>query len=203
MPTERGQRARARIFQGEDGQLVRSALAGKRRAIERFVDRMQCVPRMLHARNMTARKPLTNEELEDLVQDTLAAVWNKLPTYNGTAALETWVHQFCYREFMRYLRAKRRFPSAIEDLPETTEPEAPPAFQAIDYEHVLARLDGLRPNLREILRLKHFEDLTFDQIGLRLGISPNTAKTRYYRGLQELQRRLGERTGDQLARRPF
>ena len=35
--------------------------------------------------------------------------------------------------------------------------------------------------------LKHFEELTFESIGHYLGLSENTAKTRYYRGLRRMQ----------------
>ena len=38
--------------------------------------------------------------------------------------------------------------------------------------------------------MKHFEELTLDQIGQRLQMHPNTVKTRYYRGLAALRDRL-------------
>jgi len=39
----------------------------------------------------------------------------------------------------------------------------------------------------QVIRLKHFEGRTFIEIGRSLGISPNTAKARYYRGINELR----------------
>ena len=35
--------------------------------------------------------------------------------------------------------------------------------------------------------MKHFEELTFPEIGKRIGMPANTAKTRYYRGLAKLE----------------
>ena len=61
-------------------------------------------------------------------------------------------------------------------------------------ERLLEGLGELPPELGLVLQLKHIEGLTFDQIGERLAISPNTAKTRYYRGLDKLRGRLGQRT---------
>jgi NAD(P)-dependent dehydrogenase (short-subunit alcohol dehydrogenase family) len=43
----------------------------------------------------------------------------------------------------------------------------------------------------DVIRMKHFEDLTFEEIGTRLGNSINTVKTRYYRGISRLLDRLG------------
>jgi RNA polymerase sigma factor (sigma-70 family) len=48
----------------------------------------------------------------------------------------------------------------------------------------LARLDPLEA---DVIRMKHFEDLTFETIGARRAISVNTVKTRYYRGIRHLQ----------------
>ena len=50
--------------------------------------------------------------------------------------------------------------------------------------------EGLRKIGREeaeVIRLKHFEGQTFEEISRHLGLSPNTVKTRYYRGLEELR----------------
>jgi DNA-directed RNA polymerase specialized sigma24 family protein len=44
--------------------------------------------------------------------------------------------------------------------------------------------------------MKHFEERTFEEIAAALGASPNTIKSRYYRGMLELRRILesgGER----------
>ena len=60
-----------------------------------------------------------------------------------------------------------------------------------DEELVHLALEELEPPLARIVQLKHFEDLTFEALAERLDISPNTAKTRYYRGLVRLERRLG------------
>ena len=48
-------------------------------------------------------------------------------------------------------------------------------------------LSMLSPGESEVIRLKHFAQMTFEEIAERLGISANTAKTRYYRGLERLR----------------
>lgn len=180
---------------GGDLELVREALAGKRESVRAFLARMQCVPRMLAAQNEKLGRPLSDDELEDVVQETLVAIWRKLPRFDERAALETWVYPFCFFEFMRRLRTKRTLPRLFADVAEGThEPVAPEEFSLLECEHVLAGLESLEPELAAVLRLKHLEELTFEEIGRRLAISPNTAKTRHYRGLEKLRAMLGKRT---------
>lgn len=175
--------------------LVRDALRGEASAIDRFVERMRCVPRILSARNGQLRRPLRDEELEDVAQDTLAAVWRKLESYDGQAALETWVHGFCTLELLRRLRRAQRASDQLEPHGRSIyDPIAPPEAALVDFEHVHSELELLDPEERSVLELKHFEDLTFDDLARRLSISPNTAKTRYYRGLAKLRARLSRST---------
>ena len=184
-----------------DVQLVADALAGRQDAIRAFLERMRCVPRMLTARNRQFGRPLADDELEDVVQDTLTALWKKLPSYDGRAALETWAHQFCYFEFMMRVRRSSQAAVLFEDLPQTLiDPRAEPV-SPIDVEQLLKSLDRVDANEAEVLRLRHFDDLTFDEAAERLRISPNTAKSRYYRGLRKLRELIGKTTQHETVRR--
>ena len=51
-------------------------------------------------------------------------------------------------------------------------------------------LERLDPVDADVVRLKHFEELTVEEIGGRLGLPTNTAKTKYYRGLGRLHEAL-------------
>jgi RNA polymerase sigma factor (sigma-70 family) len=60
----------------------------------------------------------------------------------------------------------------------------------LEFEGVHLALARLDPPADDIVRLKHFEELTFEEIGQRLLLSPNTAKTHYYRALVRLREAL-------------
>ena len=180
-------RGTARIRSDLD--LVAAALAGDADAIRDFVERMKCVPRILAVRNRRSGSAFDAEELEDVCQETLAAVWRKLPRYDGTAALETWVYRFCEFEFLHRLRKKGRGRLVLEETLEGTpfEPFAAEEASPLDHEALARGMEGLEQQLSAVIQLKHYEDLTFEQIGERLALSVNTAKTRYYRGLRKLR----------------
>ena len=154
---------------------------------------MTCVPRLLRARNRRAGTPFTPEELEDLSQEALGALWRKLGRYDGSASLETWAFRFCELEFLHGLRAKGRGRLVLEETLEGTplEPRSAGGVEPADHEHLFRSLEALDSEVAVVVRLKHYEDLTFEVIGERLGCSANTAKTRYYRGLRKLKQALG------------
>lgn len=174
-----------------DLELIRRVVARDRAAIGAFTARMQCVPRFLTVRNAQLGSVLRREELEDVAQDALIAVWRKLPDYRGEARLETWVLQFCEFE-LRNARRKTalRRGQPIDSIPEAaTQPDV-----GADLEVIYLGLQRLATDEATVVRLKHFDELTFDEIGGRLQCSPNTVKTRYYRAMENLR--------DWLRRRP-
>lgn len=169
---------------------------------ERFAERMRCVPRILAALNARMGRPLDEHELADLSQDTTVLVLQKLDQYAAKAPLESWIYRICSLELMNGVRRKHRYRGRTERLVESTlESAEAQALEEIEAVHLaLERLGG---HDADVVRMKHFEGLTFEDLGDRLGISPNTAKTRYYRGLAKLKTYMGlsEDGGDERAAR--
>lgn len=57
-------------------------------------------------------------------------------------------------------------------------------------------LNQLNESEKEIVILKHYQELTFQQIAVRLGIPENTAKTNFYRTLEKLGQTLQSLRGN-------
>jgi len=187
IPPAATQRPAATIEQrSSDLELVRSVLAEDRKAIDVFVERMRCIPRILQAKNGRFGHSLDAQDLDDLSQEVFSKVWSKLGTYRGDAALETWAYPFCVYALMNALRKAKRRPHELAEPSETPAPRDPSL--SLEEERDLYRaLDELDEGESRVVALKHFRDATFDAIGDRLEISPNTAKTRYYRALSRLR----------------
>ncbi|HEX6885596.1 MAG TPA: sigma-70 family RNA polymerase sigma factor [Planctomycetota bacterium] len=177
----------------EDRELVRRALAGQADAVDGMVVRLKCVPRVLRVLNQRVGNPLAPEDLSDLGQDVVMAFWKRLADYTGRASLETWAYGFCLNTFMSALRRRRW--RALDRLETETLEEARPLPALGEHEVLQRALQDLAEREERVIRLKYYEDLTFEEIGRRLGISPNTAKTCFYRGMQRLERRM--RAGEQ------
>lgn len=182
-----------------DLELAQGALQGQAHAIEGLIARLKCLPRMIAAQNTSLGRPLGTQDLEDIVQNAITALWGKLPRYDGRVRLETWAWRFGYLELLYALRRRRRSPPS--PLGEAEPRVMDPGTAAIAFEEVHAGLDRLEPEASTLLHLRCFDDLSFEQIGARLGIPPNTAKTRYYRALHRLRSFLAKDRAPQPERR--
>lgn len=163
--------------------------------MEQFVARMRCVPLILESRNARLGTPLVEDDLIDTVQDTLVVIWKKLDTYSGKSSLETWVFGFCRNQMLNAIRKRARRPLPLGIAGEANGTLLERSYE-IDTEsdrfEVLSRsLDLLDEMHEQVIRLKCHSALTFAEVGEKLDISPNTAKTYYYRGLRRLQSLLG------------
>jgi RNA polymerase sigma-70 factor (ECF subfamily) len=123
---------------------------------------------------------------EDVVQDAfcrLAAAKQRATDAATLPYLTAIVRNECYSR----LRRRRRSPVvAAEPL---LEPVAPAANEdeRLQLEEALR---ALPPEQREVVYLKVYEGLTFQEIGERCGVSVNTAASRYRYGLEAMRRLL-------------
>ncbi len=172
--------------------LQRGVLAGEVGAVAELGRRLGCVEGFLASLNRRRGSPFDSADLADLQQDTHVVVLRKLPVFPGHVPLEAWVHRICSYEFMNALRRKQRDAgvkrSPVEHVPAVESSTDNFALR----EAILRALSQLDAGDSEIIRLKHFDDLTFEAIGESTGLPANTCKTRYYRALTRLERQLGD-----------
>lgn len=179
----------------EDLLLVRSILSKRRDQVVHFVDRLECIPRILSARNRSLGRPLTEIELDDVTQDTLAVIWRKLPKFEGRSSLETWIYRIAEFELLNAIRKRARSDGRrrveLADL-ELSE-ESPSYDDTSDLYEALEQIDTAEA---DVIRAKHLDGESFGLISERLGISLGTAKSRYYRGIRKMKHLLIHRQGD-------
>lgn len=176
-PAERGR---------ADLALVRRVLDGDERARDAFVERMDCVARILSARNRRAGRPASTDELLDLVQDVQLRIWRKLPTYEGRAPLESFALRFCHLGLLRHheQRGRRREqPGLVSD--EVAQDAGEP-FPVAD-ESFATFLRPLSPREAQVTRLRFVESLELDEIASELSVSTSSVKTLLYRALDKLR----------------
>lgn len=177
-----------------DLELARLANAGDRDATDAMIERLRCVRPIVAALNARLPRPLATDDVREVVQDALVAIWTKLGTYSGQAGLSAWAYGFCRLELLHAMRRRSR---AARSSPLEGDPVDAPAEEPVqDVETVLRALDRIDGRRATVIRMKHFEGLTFQQIGSRLAMPENTAKTLYYRGLEDVLKRFGRSTSE-------
>jgi RNA polymerase sigma-70 factor (ECF subfamily) len=142
----------------------------------------------------------------DLVQMTVAAALGnvaegKLPS-DPSVALKPWLRGIMLN--LRSQQRKRKRPAAGlegEFAADTTSPSG--CASRAELVHFMARARArLDDRERQLLAWRHDEELTFDAIGQRLGVSGVMAHKSYRRALKRLELHFLQLTAQRACRRP-
>jgi len=136
------------------------------------------------------------EEAEDVVQETLAVLWEKrrlLEVENPGAyvARAVWLNSL-------KRKARHKAHLALEEVAEPAAPEKPGAegkAASTDPRVLEEVLKGLPPSQREVVHMKYYLGLSFREIGEALNISLNTAGSRCRYALEALREALSHKPG--------
>lgn len=170
--------------------LVRAAQRGEPRAVQALADRLACIPGMVRARNRRLGGRLSPHEIEEIVQETVLAMWPKLERYTGGSPIEAWAYGFVVRQHYKAYERARRGPQGVPCTDLEAEGTQPGELDEGEHRRLHEAIQSLDDSTAEIIHRKVFDGLTFEQIAQELGESINTVKTRYYRGLRRLRERL-------------
>jgi len=150
---------------------------------------------------------LTNDAdlAEELAQDTFLALYQNVETFRGEASIGTWLYRVATNKARnavasRIVRQSKKTRSLDEPI-EPGESEGPTVAETVAGEEADARskldvgrqMKALRqavaalPDIfREVIELRFFDDLSYQEIAERLEISLGTVKSRIARARQDL-----------------
>src|SRR5712691_1344760 len=178
-----------------DEQIVERALTGDAEAFGEIVQRWERRIFAL-ALGMLGRE----EDARDATQETFLAAFRNLRAFRGEAKVSSWLHRIAVNQCItRQRRAKVRNESALETEEEkhASSFSAPiqysPARVAEGRETTVAvrrAVNSLPIDLRQVVVMKEFEELTFREIADALDLPLSTVKSRLYTALKQLQMRL-------------
>ncbi len=175
-------------------EFVRQVIARVPAAVDRFIERMRCIPRFIGYRCI-GRRWLRAPEIEDLSQEVTRIVLEKLPEFQARSPLELWVRRICELEFHNMLRSRRK--RERETAWSGEDPEDVVRESAIDGEKIrgaIARIGGYEA---ELIDFRHFDGLSFDEIAEIKAKPVAAVKSAYYRGFQRLARILEDEMGSE------
>ena len=126
------------------------------------------------------------DEVADLFQEVLIKLWNGYRSFEGRSAVKTWVYRVALNTCISLDEKKKRRIKAREQLEMDVD-----IFTATDRNSEQARLLHRRinqlPPLDRALVLLWLEDISYDEIGAIVGISPKNVSVRLYRIRQQLK----------------
>ena len=144
------------------------------------------------------------EDSADAVQDALFAAYRSIASFNGDSTLWTWLYRILVNACLTIRRSRSRYRRrvvSLQDLPRNiseyrraafpgsrgTEPAYTRAERAEVQAQVRRCIARLPQPYREVVVLRHIEELDTDQTARRLGTSRSTVKTRLHRARQALR----------------
>jgi len=138
------------------------------------------------------------DDAEDLTMEAFGKAFSNLEKYSPEYAFSTWLFKIAANNCIDYLRKKNNMPKCVDEdlfamevklgdinggLPQTPE-EAIIEKQKV----VTLRLavDQLRPKYKELVELRFFQELSYEEIANKLGITIGNVKIQIFRAKEML-----------------
>jgi len=143
------------------------------------------------------------DDARDACQEAFIAAYRNLKSFRGEARVSSWLHRIAVNQC---LTTKRKQKSRAEDyLGEEDEAEARVFVASASFSpkniaekgerlNIVRQAVGALPgDLRQVIVMKEFEEMTFQEISETLELPLSTVKSRLYTALKQLKMKL-ERT---------
>ena len=177
---------------GTDEVIVERALTGDAEAFGELVRRWE---RRIFA--LTYGMLGREEDARDATQETFLAAFRNLRGFRGEAKVSSWLHRIAVNQCIsRQRRAKVRGESELDDDQDGSfaapVSESPVRVVEGRQETLAVRraINSLPLELKQVVVMKEFEELTFREIADALDLPLSTVKSRLYTALKQLQMRL-------------
>lgn len=146
--------------------------------------------RMVHGQIL--RMTRDQEVSDDLSQDVFLQLWKVLPAITTSASLAGWLKKVSVNSVISYWRSResqrRRIEAMVEAFPRVEEPC--PVARLIDEEdrdRVRSALELIPSELRVIITLRVYENLSYDDLAELLGLELGTVRSRLFRARQMIK----------------
>ena len=166
----------------DDATAVQRCLDGESAAFETLVTRYQQV-----LFNVAFRMLGDYEEARDAAQNTFIKVYEKLGTYDPQRRFFSWMYRILMNECLN-LRRRPPMGSFIDGIDGVADrTPAPDAVEAAERRRdVKQAILALPPMYREVVVLRHFAALSYEEMSEAIGVPAKTVKSRLYSARQQL-----------------
>jgi RNA polymerase sigma-70 factor, ECF subfamily len=193
-----------------DQDLIEATIAGDGNAFAAIVERFQ------RAVYRVAFAIVRDEnEADAITQDTFVQAYTSLRTFEGRAELQTWLTRIAINRSRDWLR-RRRFVSLFtlrHDEEGTSETLLEPVDERPDPERQLMSAQlrvairraerALSPQQKVIFRLRHYENLSLEDIAAHLGLQSGTVRAHLFRAVHKIRKELaGWRSARRMEHEP-
>jgi len=139
------------------------------------------------------------EDVQDLVQETFIKVYHSLDKYQQSFSFSSWLYKLASNHCIDFLRKKRLSTISLQYSNSKTDEEQEYEIednsnipdkimlQTEKSEIIEKAISSLPDNYRLIIRLRHDEDMDYQQIAERMNIPLGTVKAHLFRARKILE----------------
>jgi RNA polymerase sigma-70 factor (ECF subfamily) len=175
--------------EADDSELLQRAAVGDSAAFHKLIDRHS--GRLFR---LATQMVGSSADAEDVLQETFVGAFRGLKGFESRSSVKTWLTRILLTQCARWRRERHRTKAQpIDALEGGAAILAGGADQAQSVSHRLdlhAALGQLSPEHREVLMLREFESLSYDEIAAVLGVPRGTVESRLHRARGELRDKL-------------
>lgn len=149
----------------------------------------------------------TREDVEEICQEAFLAIIHNIKTFEGHSHLQTWIFRIAAnkaRDYRQRQHAAKRgggvTPISLQaenpesgltlDLPATNLGPDDSLMSAERAAHVGEALENLGGPCQEIIELRYFADLSYEEISATLKLNPKTVSSRLSKCLDRLEEKM-------------
>ena len=146
----------------------------------------------------------TREDVEEICQETFLSVIKSIDSFVGKSQFQTWLFRIAANKARDYRERKQAVKRGGREITLSLQAEDPETGLSLDppssalapdlaliaaEQHSLVHkaLDHLGEPCREIIELRYFGDLSYDELSLSLDLNPKTVSSRLSKCLDKLE----------------
>lgn len=184
----------------EDDALVREAIGGSEKAYTKLVNKYE---RALHFYIMKMIK--NQSKVEDLVQEVFVKAFDNLHSYNTNYAFSTWLYRIATNHTIDYLRKKKLKTLSIDEsissrdgememqLPDQDAQTDRNIIRTQRQKMVRKAIEELPEKYRDVIKLRHMQEKSYQEIADVLDLPLGTVKAHIYRAREMLYKALKDK----------
>ena len=164
----------------DDALWVARCLQGDTSAFDVLVQRYQRI-----VFSVAYRLTGDQEDARDIAQNAFLRAYERLDSYDPGRKFFSWIYKIAVNESLNFRRARKAHEPIERAMPMPAPPDAVDRIETAD--RIQTAMMALSPEHRELIVLKYFVELSYDEISDVVGIPEKTVKSRLFSARQQLE----------------
>lgn len=138
----------------------------------------------------------SREESEDILQNVFVKTYKSIDHFDQTRKFSSWIYRIAHNEAVNYLKRKsKRYTVSWEDISTSKDKLDTSTLEELPEDRMMHKeiakdideaLEKIPPKYQHILRLRYFDEMSYDEIGVLLQKPVNTVGTLINRAKKKL-----------------